>query len=312
MGVSFEYSLGTLSPPIMNSLILASLLAVASSLPIEDTQEVIEAKTKFSAAFIAAEAGEHAALAPVNIDVQAPAPVFSGEQIPTAYLADAPEVAVAKAAHLATAQAEQIPALYIADTAEVAAAKAAHIATVQADQISALYIADTAEVAVAKAAHIATVQADQIPAVYIADTADVAVAKAAHLATVQAVQIPTSYIADTAVVVDAKATFKAAFDDAAAGGLAAKQTLAPIVAEVKFAAVAPAVTAPVVYAAAHPFYKRGLTYALPHKALTYTSLHHNALFPYAGLHYPGLQHAGFLPFVPAAVTAAEAPAVEAE
>merc|ERR1711892_1476248 len=188
---SFEYSLGTFSPPIMNSLILASLLAVASSLPIEDTQEVIEAKTKFSAAFIAAEAGEHAALAPVNIDVQAPAPVFSGEQIPTAYLADAPEVAVAKAAHLATAQAEQIPAIYIADTDHVAVAKAAHLATVQADQISALYIADAPEVVVAKTAHLATIQAEQIPAVYMADTA---------------------------VVVDAKATFKAAFDDAAAGG----------------------------------------------------------------------------------------------
>merc|ERR1712128_139799 len=59
----------------MNSLILASFLAVATALPIEDTPEVAAAKAEFSAAFAAAEKGEHAALAPVNTDVQAPAPV---------------------------------------------------------------------------------------------------------------------------------------------------------------------------------------------------------------------------------------------
>merc|ERR1712106_584714 len=59
----------------MYTLILASFLAVASALPIEDTPEVVAAKAEFSAAFAAAEKGEHAALAPVNTDVQAPAPV---------------------------------------------------------------------------------------------------------------------------------------------------------------------------------------------------------------------------------------------
>merc|ERR1711892_1333748 len=59
----------------MYTLILASFLAVATSLPIEDTPEVAAAKAEFSAAFAAAEKGEHAALAPVNTDVQAPAPV---------------------------------------------------------------------------------------------------------------------------------------------------------------------------------------------------------------------------------------------
>merc|ERR1712128_64516 len=59
----------------MNSLILASFLAVATALPIEDTPEVAAAKAEFSTAFAAAEKGEHAALAPVNTDVQAPAPV---------------------------------------------------------------------------------------------------------------------------------------------------------------------------------------------------------------------------------------------
>merc|ERR1711937_853236 len=59
----------------MNTLVLASVLAFASALPIEDTPEVAAAKAEFAAAFAAAEAGEHAALAPVNTDVQAPAPV---------------------------------------------------------------------------------------------------------------------------------------------------------------------------------------------------------------------------------------------
>merc|ERR1719251_756730 len=95
-------------------LIIASLLACASAIPIEltpevaeataahlaaayldDVAEVAEAKAAFKAAFDAAAAGEHAALAPVNNDVQAPAPVHV---VPApAPLAAAP-VVVAKAA----------------------------------------------------------------------------------------------------------------------------------------------------------------------------------------------------------------------
>merc|ERR1711935_513294 len=73
MGVNSEDSLEQQFN--MYTMILTSLLAVASALPIEDTPEVAAAKTEFSAAFVAAEKGEHAALAPVNTDVQAPAPV---------------------------------------------------------------------------------------------------------------------------------------------------------------------------------------------------------------------------------------------
>merc|ERR1712123_564266 len=73
MGVNSEYSLEQQFN--VNSLILASFLAVATALPIEDTPEVAAAKAEFSEAFAAAEKGEHAALAPVNTDVQAPAPV---------------------------------------------------------------------------------------------------------------------------------------------------------------------------------------------------------------------------------------------
>merc|ERR1712173_326020 len=73
---------------------LTSLLAVASSLPLEDTPEVAAAKAEFKAAFDAASAGAHAALAPVNNDLQA-------EQIALSYLADSEDVAAAKADFLA-------------------------------------------------------------------------------------------------------------------------------------------------------------------------------------------------------------------
>ena len=66
-------------------------MAIATSFPLEDTEDVAAAKAVFNAAFAAAEAGEHAALAPVNSDAQA-------AQIAAEYLADAEEVAAAKAA----------------------------------------------------------------------------------------------------------------------------------------------------------------------------------------------------------------------
>merc|ERR1711920_239451 len=59
-----------------------------------DTAEVAAAKAEFQAAFDAAAAGEHAALAPVNNDVQA-------DQIASAYLDDTEDVAAAKAAFTA-------------------------------------------------------------------------------------------------------------------------------------------------------------------------------------------------------------------
>merc|ERR1711931_26562 len=62
---------------------LIALCLVASAMAIEDTADVKAAKASFQAAFAAAEAGEHAALAP--------APVAS------AYLADDAAVAAAKA-----------------------------------------------------------------------------------------------------------------------------------------------------------------------------------------------------------------------
>jgi len=70
---------------------LVFVLAVAAAAPLEDTPEVAAAKAEFQAAFDAAVAGDHAALAPVNNDVQA-------EQIAATYLDDIEEVAAAKAA----------------------------------------------------------------------------------------------------------------------------------------------------------------------------------------------------------------------
>merc|ERR1711936_7946 len=64
-------------------------LSVAAALPLEDTVEVQEARSNFLAAFAAAEAGDHQALAPVNNDLQAP-------QIAAAYLADTEDVMNAK------------------------------------------------------------------------------------------------------------------------------------------------------------------------------------------------------------------------
>merc|ERR1711964_323508 len=63
MGVHSEDSL---EQPKMYKLLIASLLAAATALPIEDTADVAAAKAEFNAAFAAAEAGEHAALAPLN------------------------------------------------------------------------------------------------------------------------------------------------------------------------------------------------------------------------------------------------------
>merc|ERR1711971_1481371 len=59
-------------------------LSAVAAMPLEDTVEVKEAKADFMSAFHAAEAGDHAMLAPVNNDVQAP-------QIATAYTADVSE-----------------------------------------------------------------------------------------------------------------------------------------------------------------------------------------------------------------------------
>eukprot|EP00090_Calanus_glacialis_P027127 TRINITY_DN426_c0_g1_i1.p1 TRINITY_DN426_c0_g1~~TRINITY_DN426_c0_g1_i1.p1 ORF type:complete len:173 (-),score=67.01 TRINITY_DN426_c0_g1_i1:144-662(-) len=112
---------------------LVFVLAVAAAAPLEDTPEVAAAKAEFQAAFDAAVAGEHAALAPVNNDIQA-------EQIAVAYLDDIEEVAAAKASFKAAfddaaagglaAKQEAAPVHVIAEPEPLAVVAAAPVAPV--------------------------------------------------------------------------------------------------------------------------------------------------------------------------------------
>merc|ERR1712079_766887 len=113
---------------IMKAFIFATVLAVAAAVPPEDTEEVKAAKAEFAKAFAAAEAGEHIALRPAAVA--------------SAYLADLPDVAEAKAAFQAVFDkyAAGEVALPVAPVHEVAPVETA-------------YLADTPEVAEAKAAH---------------------------------------------------------------------------------------------------------------------------------------------------------------
>merc|ERR1712001_131796 len=80
---------------IMKAFIFATLLALATASPIEDTPEVAAAKAEFQKAFDAAVAGEHAGL----MVTDGRTIITDGRvQGPTAYLADDAAVAEAKAA----------------------------------------------------------------------------------------------------------------------------------------------------------------------------------------------------------------------
>merc|ERR1711935_703541 len=130
---------------IMKAFIFATVLAVAAAIPIEDTDDVKAAKVEFSAAFKAAQAGEHAKLAPAP-----------------AYLADLPEVSEARDAFravydmYAAGEAKPVATAYIADTQEVADARDAFravydkFAAGEAKPVVTAYIADTQEVSDAR------------------------------------------------------------------------------------------------------------------------------------------------------------------
>merc|ERR1711997_1043273 len=93
MGSKLRNCLWYSNSPTTDMYKLIFCLSAVAALPLEDTLEVKEAKAVFMKAFDAADAGEHAKLAPVNNDVQAP-------QIATAYMADTDDVAEAKKAFL--------------------------------------------------------------------------------------------------------------------------------------------------------------------------------------------------------------------
>merc|ERR1711973_1007304 len=122
-------------------------------------------------------------------------------------------------------------------------------------------------------------------AIPIEDTPEVAEAKAPVNNDVQAEQIATTYLADDEAVAAAKAEFLAAFADAEAGGLAAKQAPAPI-------HEVPEVVAPAVQAVAAPI---ATVAAYPYAAYPYASYPYYAGLPYYG-YAAGLPYAGY-PFV---------------
>lgn len=98
----------------------------------------------------------------------------------------------------------------------------------------------------------------------------------------QAPQIPEEYLADAADVAEAKTAFTAAFDDAAAGGLAAKQAPAPVHVVPQPApltlAAAPAILPYMSYGYA------GMPYGYAALPYTYAGLGYAGLgFPYTGL-----------------------------
>merc|ERR1712080_756818 len=165
-------------------LIIASLLACASAIPIQLTPEVAEATAAHLAAVKLNEAGGHAALAPKaayledvpevkeakalfkvafdaapDASLQVGAPLFTGVQIPTAYLDDTSEVAEAKASFKAAFDAAPADPAYLEDVPEVVAAKAAFKVAFDAAPDATLQVVAPVFTGV------------QIPAAYLDDTA---------------------------------------------------------------------------------------------------------------------------------------------
>merc|ERR1711887_28257 len=118
--------------PFLDTMILSlgifCLVGVVLGAPLQDTPEVLQAKENFLAAFETAREGKHAALAPVNNDIQAP-------QIANAYIDDTEPVAeekakfkiafdTAEAGGLRHMQAEPVANFYIAKADEVSEAEA--------------------------------------------------------------------------------------------------------------------------------------------------------------------------------------------
>eukprot|EP00092_Neocalanus_flemingeri_P002349 GFUD01002513.1.p1 GENE.GFUD01002513.1~~GFUD01002513.1.p1 ORF type:complete len:281 (+),score=86.61 GFUD01002513.1:68-910(+) len=225
-------------------LVLLCLLASALTAPLQDTPEVREAKAQFYAAFDDAKAGKHAALAPVNNDIQA-------AQIPNAYLDDTKPVADEKMNHKIAH-----------DTAALGG-----LVHMQAEPVAAFYIAKTEEVAEAEKQFMEefTVAEQGEHTKYAPANNDI-----------QAAQIDNFYILDTQEVVDAKEMFMTYFAEAKLKAMALDATMdavaetVPAVAAVKSAPTVVAVeTAPAAPAqvVAPTFYNLPMVHGYP--AFTY-------------------------------------------
>merc|ERR1712036_202310 len=176
-------------------LIIASLLACASAIPIELTPEVAEATAAHLAAVAQNEAGEHAALAPKAAYLEDVAEVKEAKALFKAAFDAAPDASLQVAGPVFTGV--QIPAAYLEDTAEVAEAKASFKSAFDTAPDASLQVAAPVFTGV------------QIPNAYLDDVAEVAEAKAAFKAAFDAaphaslqaaapvftaVQIPTAYL----------------------------------------------------------------------------------------------------------------------
>merc|ERR1712142_1060495 len=229
-----------------------------------DTPEVVAAKEEFAAAFKAAELGEHAKLAPVNTDVQEAAPVFAGEQIPEAFLADTADVAEAKAS---------FKSAFDSAAAGGLAAKQVAAPEFSGVQVPTAYLADTVDVAEAKESFMAAfddaaaggLAAKQAPAPAVPEVAPVAAVKSAAVVatpSVYAHTYPYTYPVVTALNAVPKVVS------------------------------APAVTYTMPKVATAP-----ITYTVPKtvpQVVSYSSLTHPSVLP---LYTHGLPYAGFLPLV---------------
>eukprot|EP00090_Calanus_glacialis_P022800 TRINITY_DN3511_c0_g1_i1.p1 TRINITY_DN3511_c0_g1~~TRINITY_DN3511_c0_g1_i1.p1 ORF type:complete len:268 (+),score=90.24 TRINITY_DN3511_c0_g1_i1:100-903(+) len=253
---------------------LLCLLGVSLAAPLQDTPEVQEAKEQFLAAFNNAREGKHAALAPVNNDIQA-------AQIPNAYLDDIEPVIEAKSDFKIAF-----------DTAEAGGLK-----YMQAEPVVAFYIAKTEEVAAAE---------DQFMKEYLTAEKGEHVKYAPVNNDIQAPQIDNTYIPYTQEVVDAADQFMTYYGEAKLKALAAIPAVeaAPAVAVQSAPAVAAVKSAPTVDAAKPaPFPPMPIFYNMPmvhgYPAFTY---------PFMPLKY------FLLPVAPAAAVpvAAAAPEVAAE
>merc|ERR1712055_904332 len=131
-------------------LIIASLLACASAIPIELTPEVAEATAAHLAAVAQNEAGEHAALAPKAAYLEDVAEVKEAKALFKAAFDAAPDASLQAAGPVFTGV--QIPAVYLEDTAEVAEAKASFKAAFDTAPADPAYLKDVPEVVAAKAA----------------------------------------------------------------------------------------------------------------------------------------------------------------
>merc|ERR1712156_1091397 len=171
--------------------------------PVQDTPEVAAAKAAHIALVEANQLPVHTytlPVAPVHEYELPVAPVFDGEAPEP--VEDTPEVAAAKAAHIAKVEGNVLPAEHVFYDLPVAPVHEYELPVAPVyDGKAPEPVQDTPEVAAAKAAHIALVEANALPKapefydppVAPVDTPEVAAAKAEHMKAVEAALAGKTY-----------------------------------------------------------------------------------------------------------------------